>query len=809
MERYEAAHEALVSAPFRTWAKDGITYEITKIFKQNRGGSDLLSVDIRATKRKRVIYDDRNNFSNPPLQAIVNGETIDDASLALRLVLEDNIRIQTNGYKTKHVKRIGDSDTFSGDTLTAFAVDDAYVLSSNSSWATTQAGGGTLTATTANPNSVLCGRPSALYGITLSYLRFDTSSLGAGDTITAYAFSLYGTGTAEVNNLSSTIQARIHPGYGAGVPTTADWVNCATTWTSYTLFADFTLSGWVQTADTINTFTSQGAQSSINIDGNTDIVVGLSNNSGSAPAALQQSNFVFRSSAQSGTTSDPKLVITFTGAPQIVTPDPVRFTLTIPAPTVTGGVEVLLPDPVAFVLTIPEPQIVDLVRYEHIEQQSWSGDIYNRIQAGISPYTALDEVVVWTDPGPYILAPGESVSITATPQDLVGKFTGHTRSAQPLTSSTPVVESVATAAYASSTTYSVNMPATVAADDGLVLLLATASSTAAMAAPAGWVRKYSYFGTGAPGNFAFVRLADGTEDSTAVVFTNSNAAVAVSQLYRISNWAADTSDAGIVAGHGNGGTNTHPRSGTVSWSWGEIPTLVIAWYTTKTGNDTTTYPSGYTGSTYVESGSALNLASARKAVSVESSETPGLFTCTSSLWLGACLAINGPSLPQAVSSGSPSGSSGTFTISYVGSVGGTTQSHYNIQVTGIPVDQGDEKVVETNDITSQDISGVSTYRNPASLFRSTGDAREYADLVLSRYKDRHPVMTIGFTANKTSAYYDQVKTLRVGDRVTLVANSNTGLGISEDFWIESIHMRASQGKTLLEVEYELSPVDLS
>lgn len=179
MERYEAAHDAITQADSRKWTRDGVAYEITKVFKQRRGPRDVLSVDLRATRRGVVIYDDRNNFPNPPLKAVVDGELVDDPYLALQQRLEMNVALQTQRYRERHIRRIGDSDSFTGDTLTAFAVDDGSIESSDLfSWPTAQSLlGGSKSASSANPIEVAVEKASGWVRIENAFLRFPTSSL--------------------------------------------------------------------------------------------------------------------------------------------------------------------------------------------------------------------------------------------------------------------------------------------------------------------------------------------------------------------------------------------------------------------------------------------------------------------------------------------------------------------------------------------------------------------------------------------------------------------------------------------------------
>jgi hypothetical protein len=806
MERYQTAHEAITQADSRTWVRDGVVYEITKVFTQKRGPGDVLSVDLRATRRGVVVYDDRNNFPNPPLSAVIDGELVADPYLALQQRLEANVELQTQRYRKPHIRRIGDSDAFTGDTLTAYATDDGSIESFDySNWLEVQAGGA-LTVNTSNPTEVAVEKGISNLRIENAFLRFPTSSLVSGDVINSYTLSLFGTGTAETNNYTTTLQARVHPGYGAGTPSVDDWIDLrGSGWTGLTLFATFPVASWVQTADTTNDFTSQGAEASINIDGDTDIVIGHSNIGGSVPGSNGASRVYFRSSGQSGTSSDPVLVIDFTTAPQVITPDPVELAFTIPAPTLVGGIDVISPDPVVLEFTIPAPSFTDLLGYQRIEQQSWAGDIFNRIQAGISPYTVGSEAVLWTDPGPYLLSAGESVELTASSTDLVAQWTGHTRDVDPQTSPDPVVQSVSAQTF-SATTYNVAMPGTVNEGDGLLVLMNVEDTDGSMAAPSGWTRKLAHsVSTPTMGVYIFVRLAVGDEDGITIPFVNNTSSAAAVQVYRIDNWFEDITDGIAIAGAAAGTSDT-PDPAPVQWPWGETSTMVIAFFGMPNGNNIIQIPTGYSTRLIAEIGNDAILASARKLVTGANNENPGTFTApVSDFWIAQAIAVRGPQAANPVSAADPSGSEARFMISYDDTVGGTTQAHTNIQVSGFPVIKGDEQIVEVNDVDSQDTHSLSTYRNPAQLFRSTGDALTYANLVLSRYKDRHPVITITFLAPAGSAGYNQAKARRVGDRVTLRANDSTGLGIAQDFFIESIHLRAERGR-LMEVEYDLSPV---
>jgi hypothetical protein len=117
-----------------------------------------------------------------------------------------------------------------------------------------------------------------------------------------------------------------------------------------------------------------------------------------------------------------------------------------------------------------------------------------------------------------------------------------------------------------------------------------------------------------------------------------------------------------------------------------------------------------------------------------------------------------------------------------------------------------ESEVQLDDVDSQDDHNIiRTHRNASGLFASEADAETYAQLVLDRHADDRPIVSISFYASKSTAYRAQAIRRRVSDRITLQADENAGLGIDQDFFIESIAHRWSQGTQLWETTWELSP----
>ncbi|HZI39917.1 MAG TPA: hypothetical protein VFF24_16580, partial [Acidimicrobiia bacterium] len=127
---------------------------------------------------------------------------------------------------------------------------------------------------------------------------------------------------------------------------------------------------------------------------------------------------------------------------------------------------------------------------------------------------------------------------------------------------------------------------------------------------------------------------------------------------------------------------------------------------------------------------------------------------------------------------------------------------------GSPPPASGPRTVVVSDLASQDEhNAVRSHRNPANLFRSTADARTYGDLVLARYADDRPIFSLGFTATQSAAHLAQATARRVGDRITLIADNDTGLSVDSDFHIESIANKWSKGARLWQVTWELSPAE--
>lgn len=441
--------------------------------------------------------------------------------------------------------------------------------------------------------------------------------------------------------------------------------------------------------------------------------------------------------------------------------------------------------------------------YHEIRPMNWGREIFNRVIAAVSPYGPGVEEVLYTDPGPYALTSGQTQNLVASSDELVAEWSGHTRDVAIVTSPTGINVTTQTA---TGTTFGLTMPTVVNAGDLLIVaFVGYGTHVWNNNAPAGWTKLVT------DGGGYIAKVAAGTEDGTVVNLTATGASIAWSaQKFRITGWYGGTLADGVTVGPYATTTSTHPNPPTVTTEWGAVPTLWIPTYVGYgVNNSQSSVPSGYTTGTYVEnvSGTFKSYVGSAQKISSASSTNAGSFTTgVSAPAVARTLAIRGPLSTTSVSGTTPIGSSPKFTVAYDANVGGASQSHSNIQVSGSPFVAGDLVQIQIDDTDSQDDHNViKTYNNPAQLFANAFDANDYADQVLFRYADDRPIISISFFANKNAAYRAQAFRRRISDKITIEANNNSGLGISQDFFIESISNRWSNGTTLWETTWELSP----
>jgi hypothetical protein len=171
-------------------------------------------------------------------------------------------------------------------------------------------GTGSITTTTGTQNGFIGRFEFFGHQCHMSYWRFVTSAIDDGDTVSAAVFSAYGQLTRA--SLTWTARLREHTSWDDPISVN-DWVT-PPNMSGKTLLATFAASGWVTTG--YNAFTSEAAfPGVINKTGDTKMFCHSSTHeSRTAPAAGQFFDVAWYPSEDSGTTRDPKLVVTHAAA---------------------------------------------------------------------------------------------------------------------------------------------------------------------------------------------------------------------------------------------------------------------------------------------------------------------------------------------------------------------------------------------------------------------------------------------------------------------------------------------------------------
>lgn len=189
----------------------------------------------------------------------------------------------------------------------------------------------------------------------------------------------------------------------------------------------------------------------------------------------------------------------------------------------------------------------------------------------------------------------------------------------------PIIESV-TVTQDNTAPYLANMPATVAANDLLILLGAGVDPGDFSGSPSGWTLLASKTDTLNADARLYYKWAAGTEGGTSVsVFTSGpNAIFAVLRL--TSALVSQNPEAGF--GIGMASTNI-PDPPIIDPSWITANNLIIAISVSTNTRSIVSYPAGYTFHQQSQSSSEASVFVAAKQVIVSSAENPGVFTISS------------------------------------------------------------------------------------------------------------------------------------------------------------------------------------
>jgi hypothetical protein len=130
-----------------------------------------------------------------------------------------------------------------------------------------------------------------------------------------------------------------------------------------------------------------------------------------------------------------------------------------------------------------------------------------------------------------------------------------------------------------------------------------------------------------------------------------------------------------------------------------------------------------------------------------------------------------------------------------------------LQARGTPVEIGDGITVLAESATSKTAYGRRTYQFPGPWLPNTSVAQDYVDFIVSQYAAPITALRLMFWVNSSANHAAQGLGREIGDRITVTATGVTLLGLSGDYWIESIeHRITGRGGTLHSVTYGLSAV---
>ena len=225
---------------------------------------------------------------------------------AARSDLGHTVRVVTKSGKSPWVKaKPGTVSTFYADT------GDGYVYSNSTSYASTRSGSNLSASTDVFAREARWAKSGSDYYIFEGFFRFDTSAIGVSEEITSAELALHGTGISIQNADGWTnILARLYD-YGAGLDT-GDYRATDGTSSGDTLLASLPRTSWSTSA--YNTFSSESEfASSVTKGGWTGLYV-LIQEAEAATAPTGTNQVVWYSADESGTSRDPKLVVTHAAA---------------------------------------------------------------------------------------------------------------------------------------------------------------------------------------------------------------------------------------------------------------------------------------------------------------------------------------------------------------------------------------------------------------------------------------------------------------------------------------------------------------
>lgn len=320
VEAFSAANAAFKPGMTRTTETGVVVFDGSPVIVRKEGvpvGVDAL-IRLFDSKGFEIPVDPHRNFYNQPLmvpdgtevvERLLHGRRIQytrntyrlDPAEAYLQALEQSLKgtPAVRGFRTR-----GTVSTFYAST------DNGFIDSSSATYATARDGGGSFYVSSTDNPTMGYTTSAGSYFLDMAFVRFDTAALGDSDTIDAVALSVYGTTSANLGG-GELFEART--GYtwsGSGV-TSADWRTGAQ-FEALTLCATLSLATWSDVG--YNTFVESGTtfRSNVNKTGQTEITLCTAKHrtTGVAPSDLSYATFI--NATASGTTQDPKLVVTHT-----------------------------------------------------------------------------------------------------------------------------------------------------------------------------------------------------------------------------------------------------------------------------------------------------------------------------------------------------------------------------------------------------------------------------------------------------------------------------------------------------------------
>jgi hypothetical protein len=107
-----------------------------------------------------------------------------------------------------------------------------------------------------------------------------------------------------------------------------------------------------------------------------------------------------------------------------------------------------------------------------------------------------------------------------------------------------------------------------------------------------------------------------------------------------------------------------------------------------------------------------------------------------------------------------------------------------LQARGTPVQGSDPIPIREEDASSQADHGARTWQSRDTFIPSTVAAISWAKVNADLYQNSTPEISVTVAANRNSATLDQAQERDLGDRLTVRADGNAGLGFDQDWYIE-------------------------